>query len=371
MICKQLAEQLVMRGDRVTVLTSQAAGLPDHELVNGVEVERLPVIGRGSMAAASLISMATYVARGWFQGLDRLQGRSFDIINTHFAVPTGPLGLHLARKLELQNVLTVHGGDAYDPSKLLSPHRHAVLRRIVRRVAGGSYCTIVNSNDTATNVRRYYGADLDVRVLPYGINPPIPRDQRPRSDFGFDDEDFVLVAIGRMVARKQMHQLVEVVARMKDPRVKLCLLGSGPLMPDLMAQARQLGIEQQVLFKGFVSESDKFQHLWRADLFTYTSQHEGFGIVFLEAMACGLPVVCYDHGGQTDFIEDGVNGRVVKVNDLEAFLKVCQSLRNDNALRLQMARSAQETARRYFIDAYAEAHQRLFREALASGQRAE
>lgn len=361
-----MAEELVKLGDRVTVLTSQAADLPSSEVVNGVRLERVPVIGRGSMAAASLISMASYVARGWYEGPRRLDGHCFDVVNTHFAVPTGPLGLHIARKLQRPNVLTVHGGDAYDPSKPLSPHRHGILRRIVRNVATGSYCTIVNSTDTGANVHRYYGSDIDVRVLPYGINPPTPRNSLTRQDLGLEDDDFVLVAVGRMVARKQMSQLVDAVARMGDSKAKLCLLGDGPLLPDLRDQARQLGIENQVLFKGFVSEDEKFQHLWRSDVFCYTSQHEGFGIVFLEAMSCGLPVICYNNGGQTDFIEDGVNGRLVQLNELGAFVQRCRELKADEALRSRMSRSAKDTASKHFIDAYAKNHQILFQEATGS-----
>ena len=62
---------------------------------------------------------------------------------------------------------------------------------------------------------------------------------------------------------------------------------------------------------------DKYAALAIADAFVSTSQHEGFGLVFLEAMACGLPIVCYDRGGQTDFLASGETGFVVQLNDTD------------------------------------------------------
>ena len=84
-------------------------------------------------------------------------------------------------------------------------------------------------------------------------------------------------------------------------------------MPQRFAQrAAELGVAQRVHLLGQVSEADKYAALAIADAFVSTSQHEGFGLVFLEAMACGLPVVCYDRGGQTDFLTSGETGFVVQ-----------------------------------------------------------
>ncbi len=86
------------------------------------------------------------------------------------------------------------------------------------------------------------------------------------------------------------------------------------------------GLEKHVRFMGHVSEVDKFRLLHVSDLYVSSSQHEGFGIVFLEAMACGLPVVCYDHGGQTDFLDDGKTGFLLPLNDLAGLTRGCTEL---------------------------------------------
>lgn len=366
-INKLLAEELA-RSHTVTMLTSQAGELPRFEEQNGVRIYRVPVVMRNSTAAASFPSMASYVARGWLNGKRILDGEKFDIVNTHFALPTGPVGVRIARQMDLPNVLTVHGGDAYDPSKFISPHRHAVLRAIVRRVVRASFCTIVNSHDTASNVRRYYDADAGVRVLPYGIKKPAQLEPTTRQAQGLNEGDFVMVAVGRFVRRKAFDRLIHVFAQMSDPRFKLMLLGDGPLEAELKELATRLGVRDRVQFKGFVSEEDKFRLLRISDAFVYTSQHEGFGIVFLEALAAGLPVVCYDKGGQVDFLRDGVNGRVVPLNDETAFRKACEELAADPVRYEAMSTAARETASGFYVDAYAERHLEIFEAAIKHHQ---
>ena len=92
---------------------------------------RVPVFFRRQLAVANFPSMPAYLPSGFVRGLS-LPRAGFDVINTHFVVPTGPLGHALARWHRLPNVLSVHGGDLFDPSKRTSPHRHAPLRAAVR-----------------------------------------------------------------------------------------------------------------------------------------------------------------------------------------------------------------------------------------------
>ncbi len=362
-INKLLAEELA-RSHAVTVLTSQALDLPQFEESNGVTIYRVPVVMRTSTAAATFPSMASFMIRGWLGG-KRILGRDkFEIVNTHFALPTGPIGVRIARQAGVPNVLTVHGGDAYDPSKFTSPHRHAVLRSIVRGVIKASFCTIVNSHDTASNVRRYYDSAADVRVLPYGIEKPPQLEPATRQAQGLRDTDFVMVAVGRLVKRKAFDRLIHVLAQIQDERFKLMLLGTGPLEPELKVLATRLGVMHRVHFKGFVSEEDKFRLLRISDVFVYTSQHEGFGIVFLEALGAGLPVICYNNGGQVDFLRDGENGRVIQLNDEAGFRKACEDLAADRECYERLSKSALATARGFYVDAYAERHIEIFEAAL-------
>lgn len=353
-----LAEELAKKHE-VSVLTSRAMGLEQQEVVNGVEVIRVPVLGRSQAAAASMMSMFSYLPSGAWNARSMVKAGRFDIINTHFVVPTGPLGAYLASVADIPNVLTVHGGDLYDPSKSSSPHRHPLLRSVIRRLLRRADTVVGQSRNTIENVHQFYLQDFPCELIPLGIKrPPAPR--RGRSDWNIAADDKVMVTVGRLVARKAVSKLIETVANLNDPAIKLIVVGDGPLLAELKAQALAQGVGCQVLFTGFVSAQDKVDLLSLSDLYVSTSQHEGFGLVFLEAMAAGLPVICYDFGGQSDFLEDGVTGSLVPLNDLAMFQAMCERYLASQDRRKDAAAENLRRVESYFIDTCATEYEQLF-----------
>lgn len=353
-----LAESLASQHD-VTVLTSRAMGLAPREVVNGVEVIRVPVIGRKKTAAASMISMLSFVPSAMRTGRQLVRERSFDVINTHFVVPTGPAGAYLASLAGIPNVLTVHGGDLYDPSKSTSPHRHATLRALIRHLLKRADSVVGQSRNTIDNLHTYYLPDFPCELIPLGIERPLPR-QKTRAELGFAADEKIMVTVGRLVARKAVDQLLGMMVRLRQEKLRLVVIGDGPLLGPLQEQANRLGIGEAVSFVGFVSEQDKRDYLEAADLYVSTSQHEGFGLVFLEAMAAGLPVICYDHGGQSDFLTHGVTGGLLSLNDQEAFVEECTKLLAAPARIADIGAENRRRVQDYFIDVCAAQYERLF-----------
>jgi glycosyltransferase involved in cell wall biosynthesis len=355
-----LAEALADRHD-VTVLTSRAMGLPEAEEVNGVEVVRVPVLGRKHTAAANMVSMATYLPRGASKGRKLLKDRPFDVINSHFVVPTGPVGAHLARKSGLPHVISVHGGDLYDPSKASSPHRHWFLRVAIRKLLRGADAVVGNSKNTLANVHDYYDADLPCQLISLGIPRP-PASTKNRAALGFSDDELLMVTVGRLVSRKGLDQLVRMMGGLRERNVRLVIIGDGPLKPELEKQAADLGVADSVTFAGFVSAEDKVAILSASDLYVSTSQHEGFGLVYLEGMAAGLPVICYDFGGQTDFLEHDVTGGLISLNDEAAFAECVHRYLDSESLRQQARDACLSRVEAYFIDNCARQYESLFEE---------
>jgi glycosyltransferase involved in cell wall biosynthesis len=150
------------------------------------------------------------------------------------------------------------------------------------------------------------------------------------------------------------------LARLGGARATLLLLGDGPLAPELRSRAARLGLGGRVRFAGLVAETVKFELLAAADVYVSTSQHEGFGLVFLEAMASGLPIVCYDRGGHTDFLADGETGGVVPLNALDAFVASCKALIESPERRAAVGRANRARAEVFFIDRCAERYEELF-----------
>jgi glycosyltransferase involved in cell wall biosynthesis len=360
-----LARVLARRHD-VTVLTSRAFGLPGDAIVDGVRVVRVPVFFRRRTSSANLPSMAAYIPGAIIKGISLLRREKFDVINTHFAVPTGPVGHVLSRIGKIPNVLSVHGGDVYDPSKKLSPHRHFLLRWAIRGLLRSADSVIAQSRNTKDNLFRYYVDSLPaVDLIPLGIDKPAPV-EATRRELGFDDDDILFVTIGRLVARKRVDQLLETLVQLKQAEAKLVVIGSGAESDRLKELAAGLGLADRVHWTGFVEEKTKQQILQVSDVFVSTSEHEGFGLVFLEAMAYGLPVVCYDNGGQTDFLHSDRNGFVVRLNELGEFTSCCAQLAADKNMREKFGSNNLEDVEMFFIDRCAERYESKFEEVVAS-----
>jgi glycosyltransferase involved in cell wall biosynthesis len=357
--------RVLARRHEVTVLTSRAFDLPSDEMVDGVRVVRVPVFFRRRMSSANLPSMAAYVPGAIGKGIGLLRREKFDIINTHFAVPTGPVGYVLSKIGRLPNVLSVHGGDIYDPSKKLSPHRHFFLRWVIRGLLGSADCVVAQSQNTKDNLFRFHADCLTVDLIPLGIDKP-PEVTADRRELGFRDDDILFVTIGRLVARKRVDQLLKMLSRLEQTNAKLVVIGSGPESEYLKELASSLGLADRVHWTGFVDEKVKQQILQASDVFVSTSEHEGFGLVFLEAMAYGLPVVCYDHGGQTDFLRNGRNGFVVRLNELAEFTESCAQLAADKSMREEFGSNNQEDVKTFFIDRCADKYESKFQEVIAA-----
>jgi glycosyltransferase involved in cell wall biosynthesis len=358
-VMRALARELARRHE-VTVLTSQALELERESDDSGVRVLRAPVLFRKELAVANFPSMLAYLPSATLRGLALRRTAAFDVINTHFVVPSGPVGQILARVYAIPNVLSVHGGDLYDPSKRSSPHRHAWLRLPIRRMLNAADAVVGQSRDTVRRVAEIYGVQRQVQLIPLGIDRPPPARQAARTEFGLPEDAFVMLTIGRLVPRKSAVQLVEALARCERPKAHLVLIGDGPDAQAVQAAAQAAGLADRVHLLGYVSEQRKSDALAVADIFVSSSQHEGFGLVFLEAMAFGLPVVCYDRGGQTDFLRSPDTGCVVRLNDLEGFTRALIELHDGADLRRRIRANNLREVEAYFIDRCAERYEAVF-----------
>ena len=359
-----LATELAKRHD-VTVLSSRVGDLPAEATEDGVRVLRVPVLFRRELAVANFPSMLAYLPSAWWRGTRLGRSRPFDLINTHFVVPTGPVGAALARRFRVPNVLSVHGGDLYDPSKSMSPHRHALLRLAIARLLTWADRVVGQSRDTVGHVESIYRVRRPVDLIPLGIVRPVPPTVATRASLGIPDDAFVMVSVGRVVARKAAPQLVDVLARSGRANAYLLIVGDGPERAAVAHRAAELGVADRVRLLGQTSEEDKNRALAISDVFVSTSQHEGFGLVFVEAMAFGLPIVCYDRGGQTDFLATPASGAVVALNDLEAFVRAVLELEASRERRVAAGRHNVAAARGLFIDRCAAQYEALFERVLA------
>ena len=361
-----LAEELANRHD-VTILTSRGLDLAPEELSNGVRIIRVPVLFRRRQAAANVPSLLAFLPSARKSGRQLLSRESFDVINTHFALPSGPVGQSLSRYASIPNVLSVHGGDLYDPSKWMSPHRHYLLRAWIRRLLKSADYVVGQSENTLANMRRYYSPEIPAALIPLGISRPSAV-TGTREDYGLPGDATILVTIGRLVARKAVDQLVDSMVTLKSFGASLIVMGSGPEQGALSEKIVSLGLEDCVHLLGQVSDVDKVKLLGLSDIYVSTSQHEGFGLVFLEAMAQGLPIVCYDFGGQTDFLDDGLTGRLIELNNTDSFVRSTRELIEDRDRRAAFGKENLKRVEDFFIDTCAARYELIFDEVVEAAK---
>lgn len=343
----------------VAMITTQFRGLPAQERDGGVAVHRVPVWGRTNLAAATIRSMVTFPPAAFWRGRQLIQEFQPDILHAFFAVPSGLPTVLLSRWSRVPMVLTLVGGDVFDPNPTagFATHRNVAVRRVVRWVIRHAAARTAISHDTRRRAIDYHGAPADIEVIPLGFAPP---PLGPRRRTGNTGALLQLISIGRLIPRKAHADLLRALAIMGTRDVHLHVVGDGPLDHALRREADNLGIIDRVTFHGCVDEPTKWRLLHFADCFVSASLHEGFGIVFLEAMHAGLPIVCTDVGGQADFLTAGENALFVPVRHPHQLAAGIQWLVQHPAEVARMSQANLSKVRAFQIENVASAYEQVF-----------
>lgn len=354
---RDLAEALARRHE-VRVLTTHISGLPHRSIQNGVGIFRVPVWGRTDRPTATLRSMLSFVPGAFLAGLRQRYAYTPDLIHAFFAVPSGVPAILLGKALKVPVALTLIGADVFDPSPTagIAAHRHPVVRAVVRWVIRSASALTAISEDTKRRAVTHHGAPPDLPVIPLGLVPPAVLPPRSRPADGVTR----LITVGRLIPRKGIADLLRALKRLERPLVHLTIIGEGPLRESLEAMVRTLGLGALVTFTGAVDESTKWQHLVNADVYVSASLHEGFGVVFLEAMYAGLPIISTDVGGQTDFLLQGENAVLVPPQQPEQLADALRRVVDDADLRARMTAHNRAAIQRLLIGRTVDAYQRLF-----------
>lgn len=361
----QIAKALVAREHEVDVLTTGWRGLPSCEVVDGIGIYRVRVVGRAELATATLPSMLSFFPSSLVKGCQLLLKKRYDLLNTHFAIPSGPTGVVLARLFNRPQVLTLIGGDIYDPTKKLSPSNNLILHTVVRGVLNWSSHIIAISEEIRRRAREHYHCQKEIQVIHYGLSPP-SFESKSRTQLGVPEGAVVLISIGRLIKRKALGDLLLAMSRLEDEGFRLLIIGEGPEQARLRELAKRLGLSSRVHFLGAIWGEAKYQYLAASDIFVLPSVHEGFGLVFLEAMYCGLPVIASSSGGQTDFLRDGETGFLVPVGDVDALAQRILRLVRDGALRKRISEFNRQYVERFHIAEVAQQYEACFSGVLES-----
>ena len=319
-----------------TVLTTPYDGAGDWDAEQAFRVER----------TRERVLLPTSSLARRIDALAAETGASLVVLDP--ALPLGLLGPRLARPYGL----VLHGAEITVPGRL--PGGRALLGRVLR----GASEVIAAGGYPAAEGERAAGRTLPVTVVPPGVDPvrfvPLDAEQRAKARALFDlpAEGRVVVSLSRLVPRKGMDVLVEAAAQLAPDRPDLVVAigGSGRDRPRLQRLIERTGAPVRLL--GRVPDADLPALYGCGDVYAMVCRNrwggleqEGFGIVFLEAAACGVPQVAGASGGAHEAVVDGTTGVVVRhPHDPIAVATALAGLLDDQARRRAMGAAARTRA---------------------------
>ena len=278
---------------------------------------------------------------------DVINREKLDILHVHYAIPHAVcaiLGKQMA-KSNVKIVTTLHGTDitVLGSDSALTP---AIKFGIEQSdaVTAVSHSLVEQTNDMMApekHIETVYNF-IDERVY-----RPLETDSRLKKEFGIEDNEKVVIHVSNFRAVKRVTDVIKVFANIAEQMpAKLLLVGDGPEMSVVCRMAESLGLEGSVLYLG---KQDNVEELYAiSDVKLLLSEKESFGLVALEAMACGVPCIGTDAGGIPEVIEDGENGFVRPVGDIEAISEAAIRLLTDELLYERMKQQAIETVQQRF-----------------------
>jgi len=317
--------------------------VPDQTTWEGVQVwyPRYLVFPRAWFFATS--------GKRMYRGIKKLMGSiyqrfPFDLIHAHVALPDGYAATMLARELELPSVVTIHGQDLQH-----TVHRGVRCRRALAFALNHASQVIVVSHKLRRLAEEYFGCRDKLAVIPNGVDPQkvsVPNlgnsPDRARS--------WILLSVSNLVHTKGLDLNLVAVQRLREryPELRYKVIGGGPLEARLHRMAATLGLSECVEFLGPQPHSRVMQHMAECDVFTLPSWNEGFGVVYLEAMANGKPIIGCRGEGIEDFVEHGKTGMLVKPRDVDSLVESLDFLLSHP----EEARAMGERARQLVLENY-------------------
>lgn len=366
------AKALMARGHEVVVISAVgvapmmkrlrpgqaevAARTPEEAVIDGVRViyPRYLTLGNagerllgGHLLAGSALPVARRLHRE----------KPFDLVHAHMLPRDGHAGLLVARALGIPFALTVHGTDIFH---YFIPGRRPWARNV--RIAREAGALMAVSSLLMSRVAPYRGEGRLSRVVPNGVDlslVPERTENVPRA----------VISVGTLKARKCMDRTLTAFARLADdyPDATLTIVGIGEMEAQLRARIAEMGLERRVTLTGGLPHAQVLARMAESDLFVLPSWGEGYGIVYIEAMAAGCIAVGAKGEGIEDTITDGVNGFLVPAGDEKATERVMRAVFEDRGAYAALRERGRQDARALTWARNAQTVEDIYFELLNSG----
>jgi glycosyltransferase involved in cell wall biosynthesis len=306
-----------------------------------------------------------------------LRARAYDLIHVHTPFVAHYAGLRLSQRLGIPCIETFHTHfEAY--AKFYLPWIPAVISRWAARRITKMQCNAVDymvaPSETIKKLLQEYGVEKPIHVVSTGIRV---------SDFGQGDgEGFrekyaieagrpLLLTVGRIAHEKNIGFLLQVMheIRKEMPEAQLLIAGEGPAKVSLMRKVSQLGLDETVRFVGYLSRArDLVDCYHAADAFVFSSRTETQGLVLIEAMAAGLPVISTAFLGTREVLLPCTGGALVCEENVDEFTRAILSVLRNQSIRQTMSSNALEYSHAWGVDVFGKRMMTMYTNLLDSAE---
>jgi len=338
-----LACHLARRGHEVHVITSHDGDLPDLSEENGFYIHRTGV------PETQVISILSFWVKAYLQ-INKIKPEVVLSQSLQCGIPA----LMAKRFLKIPYAVWGQGSDIYLPDRLIRMFSKPILK--------SADAALALTDNMRREMQQTY--TREIFVVPNGIDL---KRVIPPSGIEKGGNKKTILFVGRLHPVKGVRYLIESMAviHRKMPCSNLIIVGDGEDRQELEELAKNLGLEDHVHFSGQVPQDRVHLYMHQADVFVLPSLSEGFGIVNIEAMAAGLPIVATNVGGIPDIIEEGVNGYLVNAKSSDELSDRILMLLQNDTLRAEIAANNRVKAKMFSWDAIAGIVEEVYQEIVA------
>ena len=357
-------ERLMATGTHVEVLAPSYKGSSSGP-VGGVMVHRfryapaaletlthdMPAVERIKRSPAFLALLPSYVAAGSAAAARIARDGGFDVVHAFWPIPHGLFGAAARSRSRAALVSTFFSAEL-----TWSGLARRTFAPLIRKIVAASDAVTVISSYTLKRLHEY-APSVSAVTIPFGA-AAVERSAAERGEANEPrtaSEPFELLFVGRLVERKGVDVLLRAVKLLEaDPRLSVTVVGGGPEKARLESLALGLGVEKKVAFDGVVSAEAIEGRFARCDalvlpaIVTSTGDTEGLGVVLIEAMGYGKPVIASAAGGIVDIVEQGETGLLVGPGDPDALAAAIRRAMDEPETMARLAAQGREFAAKAF-----------------------
>ena len=283
-----------------------------------------------------------------------------DIIHLHHPFVLSLPAIMYAAKLKIPKVLTIH--TQYERyAYYVSPIPHVITNEAIRRIIfnlSDKVDIITTPSQSMKDLISNYKIKKEITVIPNAIDVNIFRkiDRQEvellKKELNITPDDVVVIYVGRVSLEKNIDKIIKALALIRDKKIDnfvFIVVGDGTAVKQLNSLADSLRLSEKVKFVGAI-EREKVRYYYHiGDIFAFSSTSETFGMVIIEALASGLPVLAVKAPGAVDIIQDGFDGILVE-DDVSQFAEQLENLIQNKNLREMLSFNGLESVQRYSIE---------------------